>query len=81
MEDDSFYLPDSGQKRWGSEHRFKVPKQKMPKIYITKLPDGKIREEPKIFYSKLLKENETYFTTLQSVGKENNGCQFPFDYL
>ena len=49
----------------------------MPKIYITKLPDGKIREEPKIFYSKLLKENETYFTTLQSVGKETMGANSP----
>ena len=41
MEDESFYLPDSGQKRWGTEDRLKVPTQKMPKIYITKLPDGK----------------------------------------
>ena len=46
MEDRNFYMPDCVKQMVGNEHQFKAPKQKMPKIYITKLPGVKIGKEP-----------------------------------
>ena len=60
IEDTNFYLPDSSENRWKNLQRVNNKNgQKMPKIYITKLPVEKFVKEPEIFFSNQFKENET----------------------
>lgn len=44
--------------------------QKMPKIYLTKLPEEEIETEPEIFFSKLLTDNHSSVAIFQGLDRE-----------
>ena len=67
IEDTNFYLPDSPENRWKNLQRVNTKNgQKMPKIYITKLPVENGVKKPEIFFSKQFKENKTAMQTIQN---------------
>ena len=66
--DTNIYLPYAVDKRLEDGHGLSQKrKQKMPRIYMTKLPVETIEEEPEIFFTKLLKEKGKSVAVLENV--------------
>ena len=68
VKDTNIYLPDAVDNRFGEGQILSLKKnQKMPRIYMTKLPVERIEEEPEIFFTKLLKEKGKSVAVLENV--------------
>ena len=76
IKDTNFNLPDAVDERLGNGQRLSLQKkQKMPRIYMTKLPIEKIEEEPEIFFTKLLKEKGKSVAVLENVERRTMGVK------
>ena len=66
-----FNSPNTSKRLYNIKHKpSKERKRKMPKIYITKLPVPQLKENPKIFFTKLLMENPSSEKDIENVDKE-----------
>ena len=79
IEDQNFYLPDTpdnhnfAKVRKIKQKSSKEKKNKMPRIYITKLPVEQIKKETEIFFTKLLQENDTSVAVIDNLDENKKG--------
>jgi len=65
--DTDFFIPDTPENVHRIGHKVS---QNMPKIYITKLPVTQIKEEPQIFFTKVLKDKHTSIEVFDIIDEE-----------